>query len=167
MLSIIEEELLCTGFIKELLSLVKDAPDETTWMTAERDRLQVEHDRLIASIAAGVPADSVAGLVQEKAEAITRLARKLSIPRPKRLDHERLRAALEKRSAEWKRDLRAEPTVARMVLRRLVGPLTLWNEAERPDFVEWKANPKTDLLDGLAPTLDVASPTGFEPVFWP
>ena len=64
-LSIIEEELLCTGFIKELLSLVKDAPDETTWMTAERDRLQVEHDRLIASIAAGggpiktIPASAV------------------------------------------------------------------------------------------------------------
>jgi site-specific DNA recombinase len=152
-LSIVEEEVLCTDFIKELLSLVKDAPDETAWMTAERDRLQVEHDRLIASIAAGVPADSVASLVQEKAETISRLERKLLVPRPKRLDHERLRAALERRSTEWKRDLRNEPSVARIVLRRLVGPLTLWNEAERPDFVEWKANPKMDLLDGLAPTL--------------
>jgi len=57
-----------------------------------------------------------------------------------------------------KADLRAEPKVARMVLRQLVGPLTLWDESTRPDFIKWKADPKTDILAGLAPTLLVASP---------
>ena len=74
-----------------------------------------------------------------------------------RLDHERLRNALEQRAARWKADLRAEPHIARLVLRRLVGPLTLWDESERPDFIRWEATPTTELLDGLAPTLLVAS----------
>jgi DNA-binding NarL/FixJ family response regulator len=43
-----------------------------------------------------------------------------------------------------------EPRVARLVLRRLVSPLTLWDESERPDFVKWEATPKAGLLDGLA-----------------
>jgi hypothetical protein len=53
-----------------------------------------------------------------------------------------------------------------MVLRRLVEPLTLWDESERPERIRWEASPKTDLLDDLAPTLEGTSPTGFEPVFW-
>jgi hypothetical protein len=57
-------------------------------------------------------------------------------------------------AAEWKADLRAEPHVARLVLRRLVGPLTLWDESKRPDFVKWEAQPTTGLVDGLAPTLE-------------
>ena len=79
---------------------------------------------------------------------------------------ERLRAALEQKSAEWRSDLRREPAVARMVLRRLVGPLTIW-EDDRPDFVQYEG-PTTpeNLLEGLANHL-VSSPTGFEPVFWP
>lgn len=37
--------------------------------------------------------------------------------------------------------------MARLLLRRLVGPLTLWDEAEAG--VRWEAETKTDLLDGL------------------
>lgn len=59
-------------------------------------------------------------------------------------------------------DLRAEPKIARMVLRRLVGPLTLWDAEERPDFVKWKIVPTAGLLDGLA-TLVESSPTGVVP----
>ena len=43
-----------------------------------------------------------------------------------------------------------------MMLRRLVGPLTLWDESERPEWIKWEAVPTTELLDGLA-TLQVAS----------
>jgi hypothetical protein len=77
------------------------------------------------------------------------------------LGHDKLRAALEQRAEQWKADLRAEPRVARMLLRQLVGPLTLWDESE-PDFVKWTAKPTTGLLDGLATLLD-SSPAGFEP----
>ncbi len=70
----------------------------------------------------------------------------------------------EQRTAEWKRQLRAEPGVARLLLRRLVGPLTLWDEAE--GGLRWESEPKpAELLDGLVQR--VASPAGFEPAFWP
>ncbi len=65
-LSIIEGEVLGTRLINELLVLVDAAPDESVWLTAERDRLQTEVDRLVQSIAAGVPAETVAPLVQKK-----------------------------------------------------------------------------------------------------
>jgi hypothetical protein len=46
------------------------------------------------------------------------------------------------RVEEWKSKLRAEPAIARMVLRRLVGPITLWDDSDRPDFVKWEAERK-------------------------
>jgi site-specific DNA recombinase len=165
-LSIVEGEVLGTRFIRELLTMVKDAPDQTAWLAAERDRLQTEVDRLVASIAAGVPAETVAPLVNERQSAIRKLQARLRVPRPPQLEHERLRAALDQRAKEWKRDLRAEPRVARLVLRRLVGPITLHDESARPEWIKWEAAPTTELLAGLA-TLEGTSPTGFEPVFWP
>jgi DNA invertase Pin-like site-specific DNA recombinase len=166
-LSVVEGELLETDFIRELLSLVEHAPDETAWLTAERDRLQKEVDRLVAAIAAGVPPESVAPLVRTNQTEIAKLDVRLRMPRVPRLDHERLRAALEQRAEQWKADLRREPAIARLMLRRLVGPLTLHDEADRPEWCRWKAQPTTELLDGLAPTLQGTSPAGFEPAFWP
>jgi hypothetical protein len=82
------------------------------------------------------------------------------------LDIDMLRAALEQRAEEWKADLRSEPKVARLLLRRLVGPLTLWDAAEpASEFVDLDAPAKPGLLEGLVH--DGTSPTGFEPVFWP
>jgi hypothetical protein len=157
-LEMIEGEILGADYIRELLKLVDTAPDETGWLTAERDRLQTEVERLVASIAAGVPADTVAPLIRTKEEAIRKLDARLRKPRLPKLGQAKLRAALEQRAREWKAELRAEPQIARMVLRRLVGPITLWDESERPDFVKWKATPTTELLGGLATLLE-ASPT--------
>ena len=56
--------------------------------------------------------------------------------------------------------MRAEPQVARLMLRRLVGPLTMWDAKDTED-VEWEAGATAGLLDGLAPIHVVASPTGF------
>ena len=65
-------------------------------------------------------------------------------------------------TASWKRDLRADPRVARLLLRKLVGPLELHDDSRRPDWVEWvpfeaPVMPGA-LLDGLVHL--VASPTG-------
>ncbi len=161
--------------MNELLSLVEHAPDETAWLAAERDRLQTEVDRLVASIAAGVPPESVAPLIRTNKGEIRKLDARLRIPRVPALGYERLKAALQQRAEQWKSDLRAAPKIARMVLRRLVGPLTLWDEATvgtRPDFIRWEAAPTVELLDGLAPTAglvhqggrEVTSPTGFDSI---
>jgi DNA invertase Pin-like site-specific DNA recombinase len=170
-LSTIAGDVLGPDFINQLLTMVENAPDERTWLAAERDRLRSEVERLVASIAAGVPADSVASLIRSHEAKIAGLEKRLRVPMTPRLEAERLRAALEQRAKQWKRELRKAPKIARMVLRELIGPITLWDESlpeqQRPEFIEWQAPTKPGLLAGLGATLLEASPTGFEPVFWP
>jgi hypothetical protein len=135
-------------------------------LSAERDRVRAEVERLVESIAAGVPAKTVAPQIQNREAQLSRLEAQLQACGAEPPDLTRLRAALEQRTADWRRDLRAEPKIARLVLRRLVGPLTLHDESERPEWVRWEAKTTpARLADGLV--LLVPSPTGFEPVFQP
>jgi hypothetical protein len=53
-------------------------------------------------------------------------------PRPAPINKERLRAALEQRAKDWRAILRGEPDVARVLLRRLFGRITLWKEEAVP-----------------------------------
>ena len=96
------------------------------------------------------------------------------MPRQAPPNIETLRAALTLRATQWKAELRAEPKVARLLLRRLVGPMTLWDEADAG--LRWDAETKPhELLEGLVqlgtspagsskldPVHLVASPTGVE-----
>jgi site-specific DNA recombinase len=167
-LDMVEGEALGGTFIEELLAMVDTTPDPTAAATAERARLQGQITNLVESVAKGMPADSIAPVVKQYQAEIAKLDVMLRTPRPAPPNLEKLRAALEQRAAEWRATLREEPIVARRLLRRLVGPLTLWDASE-PDaaWVEWEAALTPALLDGLAPIQVVASPTGFEPVFWP
>src|SRR5262249_50822178 len=125
-LSVIEGEVLGTTVIEDLLRLVDvGAGALHDGLTADKDRLRRGVDRLVASIAAGVPPQTVAPLIRQKESEMARLEVRLRTPRPEVPDLKKLRAALRQRSKEWQSDLRSEPRVARMVLRRLVGPLTL------------------------------------------
>jgi hypothetical protein len=135
--------------------------DEGARLAADRDRLRVEVERLVASIAAGVPPESVAPLIKKDEAEIARLEARLRVPRVVPPSIEQQRAALQQRSEQWKRDLRDEPKIARLVLRRLMGPMTLWDESERPEWCRWEAPAKPEsLLDGLVPVHDGTSPTG-------
>jgi len=152
-LEIIEGEVLGTDYIRELLALVDQGQaDNSAQLVAERDRLRAEVDNLVASIAAGVSADTVAPAIRDREAQIAKLDVQLRRPRQEPPNMARLKAALQQRVKEWKKELRAEHRIARMVLRRLVGPIVLHDESKRPDFVKWEAEPKTELLDGLAPT---------------
>jgi hypothetical protein len=66
------------------------------------------------------------------------------------------------RAAEWKVTLREEPKVARLLLRRLIGPLVLTDDSQRPDWIDAEAEIKDALLDGIH---DVASPSGMGSIF--
>ena len=163
-LSIVEGEVLGTRLIEDLLGLIDTTPDQTAQLQAERQRLTGEIDNLVKSVAKGMPADVIAPTVREYQQAVAKIDVQLRAPRPARPDLDKLRAALAQRSASWKADLRSEPQVARLVLRRLVGPLTLWDETEGGTRWEAEITPE-NLLDGLVQL--GTSPTGFEPVFWP
>jgi hypothetical protein len=166
----VEDEALGRQFIDELLSLVDRGEADTASQTeAERERLRAEVSRLVASIAAGVPAESVAPAIRDREREIARLDVRLRQPRPVVPKVDDLRAALEGRAAGWKQTLRGEVAVARVLLRRLIGPLTMADDpTDHRAFDEWVATLTPALLEGLGVAIhDVASPAGFEPAFWP
>jgi hypothetical protein len=77
-LDLVEGEALGTRFIEERLALVDQGEvDQTAQITAERDRLRSEVDRLVGSLASGVPADAVAPAIRERERAISVLEAKL------------------------------------------------------------------------------------------
>lgn len=166
-LEMVEGEVLGIRFIEQLLSLVdRGAEDNSARLTADRERLQREMSNLLNLAASGVSAETLAPEIREREKQIAKLDAQLRTPRPVRPDVEKLRLALNQRAERWKDDLRDEPKVARLLLRRLVGPLTLW-DATDPDsaWVEWETSVTPALLEGFAAIQVVASPTGFEPVF--
>lgn len=167
-LEMIEGEVLGTSFIEELLRLVDQGDhDRAAMLAAERDRLKGEVSNLLDLAASGVSADTLAPKVREREQRIATLDAQLRTPQPALPNVDRLRDALHQRAAAWKGELRSEPKVARLLLRRLVGPLTLWDAATpSAEWIEWEASITPALLEGLAPAIQaVASPTGFEPVF--
>jgi site-specific DNA recombinase len=175
-LALIEDEILDPRYIEELLVLVGERAeaDNSAELIHERDRLSTAIARLVGSIEDGVPSKTVAPVIKEREAALARIEAQLRTPRPTPPNIQRLRAALEQRTEQWKADLRGEPNVARLVIRRVVGPITLWEDTGTPEYCRWEADKKTDLLNGLPDVsagllavLLMASPTGFEPVFWP
>jgi site-specific DNA recombinase len=166
-LDMVEGYVLGKDYIEELLAMVdQGASDNVARLTMDRDRLRGEIENLVRSIAAGVPADTVAPGIRERELEVARIEVRLRTPR-EHPNIERLRDALTQRATEWRATLRSEPKVARLLLRRLIGPLVLYDESTRPDFIKADAMVKTGLIDGLAEIQHMASPTGFEPVFWP
>ena len=125
--------------------------DQRAHRIAERDRLQLEISNLIDLHAAGgVSIATTAPKIQERQTSLDRVERQLRTQRQLPPDIGRLREALEQRAETWKAELRAETQVARLVLRRLIGPIILWDDTGRADFCRWEATTKTELLDGLA-----------------
>lgn len=160
-LEMIEREILGTR-IEELLAMVDQGEsDNVARLNADRERLRSEIENLVRSIAVGVPADALAPGIRERELEIARVEARLRTPR-QQPNIERLRDALTQRAAEWKQTLRTEPKLARLLLRRLIGPIELYDASlpqwQMPDFIKADAAVKSGLIDGLAETHDVASP---------
>jgi hypothetical protein len=86
-------------------------------------------------------ADSAA--IRERELEISRLEVRLRTPRKEAPNIEALRAALTQRAEEWRATLRTEPRVARLLIRRLIGPLELPDDSPRPEWIEGVAEGKT------------------------
>ena len=118
----IDGDVLSPPFISELLGLLDTTGNETEELTAQRDRLRAELDNLVESIALGTLSHALAATAVKTREVeIAWIEERLRTARPALPDRERLRAALEQRMESWRSELREETTVARTVLRRLVG----------------------------------------------
>ena len=156
------DEALGTRYVDELLKMIETVPDETGRLEAERDRLRKELNNLAEAVAQLGSADGLVPKVKERQAELAKVEAALRRPRPQRPEADKVRAALLQRAGEWRETLRAEPKVARLVLRRMLGSLTL-SGAERPAFVKWDAPVKPGILEGIVPTDLVASPNGFMP----
>src|SRR5262245_46465170 len=75
-------------------------------------------------------------VIREREAQSAKLDVKLRTPRREPPNIERLREALEQRATEWRATLRSEPKVARLLIRRLIAPLELYEASEMPDFIK-------------------------------
>jgi hypothetical protein len=133
----LEGELIGERYIQELLALVDEVPDQGERLTAEIDRLKREVSNLVETVAAvGVSETAVQGIKTREAE-IAKLEVALRRPQAIPVNKAKLRAALEQRTKEWREALRAEPKVARLLLRRLIGPITLWEWEPTPEVPDY------------------------------
>lgn len=129
--------MLGERYINELLSLVESAPDEGERLAAERDRRRGEITELVEAIAKKyIAAEDAGAQIKVRKAEIAKVEAALARPRPAAIDKAKLRAALEQRTKEWRAALRAEPEVARVMLRRLIGPITLEREEPVPEFMK-------------------------------
>src|SRR5262249_8555811 len=163
-------EVLGDLLIEELLLMVdRGEPDDRPQLVAEKAELTTARERLIDSIAAGVAPQSIAPRLRDIESKISALDARLRRPRREPPDLGRLHDGLTQQADTWRADLRRETEVARAVVRRLIGPLTLYDDTKpSAEWTEWETSVTVGLLDGLGDLYSlVASPTGFEPVFWP
>jgi recombinase/recombinase-like zinc beta ribbon protein len=162
-LSVIEGDVLAPRFIEQVLDTAFAAPlEDPATLQAERARLVREMANLTTAIAAGGDIPALTSALKERDKQLRVLDARLVPHEP--AERETLRAALEQRVSEWKTILRSNPRQARMVLQQLIGPITVEGEPKPA----WMAQLKSGgLLAGMVMGLHMASPTGFEPVFWP
>ena len=181
-LDAMEDVVLSPKFVEWVLDATfANNPDaERAALLDEQARLTREIENLTKAIASGGDIPALAGALQERDKRrkviAAQLAKPVSLP-----DRDLLRAALELRCADWREVLRG-PHVqqARMVLQHLIEvPIKIVNTPP-PAYIKKGHTPRgikqrsrkwvaaarpAGLMVGLVQS--VASPTGFEPVFWP
>jgi hypothetical protein len=104
-----------------------------------------------------------------KRDELQRAIDLLGRPLGRMTDAKTLRAQIEERLRDWRSLLRRHAEQGQQLLRRLiVGRLVVTPEADAEGrFYRFKGQGTLSrLLAGMGPQ-NVASPTGFEPVFWP
>jgi hypothetical protein len=133
-LDLVEEHALGTRLIEELIGRV---------------------DKGMSKIGHGWRQTGIAPEIRSREIEISRLDVRLRAPLPEAPRIDELRAALEQRAADWRETLRKEPAVARMLVRRLISPLELYDasapEWQTPDFIRADTEIQPGLLEGLVP----------------
>ncbi len=162
-LASVERDLLDAGIFETALDLAvgrlsQDAPQVA--QVAERDRLTREIGNLVDAMARGADGPSLVAELRSREGRKADLDRLLNRPT---VTLDSLRTALAAKLADWKRLLRSRPTHGQTVLKTLLeGPILVGQATA--EGVPWEAR---GCLRTLLGTLShqLASPTGFEPVF--
>ena len=178
-LSAFETELLDPGIIEEAMrraiARAKGQPanqDEQLRRLMERgEQIAGELERLTAAVVAGGEASTLVQAMRTREAELksvrASIARLEQPPRVQRSDREAaqlLRAKL----ADWRGLLRAHVAQARQIVRKLVtGRIDFTPDFEARTYGYRIPATLSRFFNGLVVPQGVASPTGFEPVFWP
>lgn len=165
-LDVLEQEVLSPTFIDQILdeAFTHDVDAERTKLQGDHDRLATEITNLTKAIALGGDIPALAEALKTRDKELRKLRAELDKPQIS-TDRETLKAALELRTADWRNILRSQHIdQARQVLKHLIDPPIVVHNEPKP---KWIAAAKPEgLTIGLGYSR-VASPSGFEPEFWP
>ena len=178
-LTALEQYLLDPDVLEEAMarSLKADAAAEpnTDARRAELrralDQVKTELDRLTEAILAGGEAATLVQAMKDRErrqDVVQRELTALERPRSRPADAHALKAQLRERLAEWRGLLRKHVPVARQMVRKLIEDRIVFTP--RPETRSYRFTIPGDVsrfFCGLVCPQGVASPTGFEPVFWP
>jgi site-specific DNA recombinase len=177
-LGAVEDVLLAPGVVEAALDraaarLVGDSSeDRLSKLKTEIDRLQAELARLVEAVASGVgeSAELIAAVqdrtrrrdaLQASVEALGRIGSDWTMPGTVRRD-------LARRLATWKSLLRRHAPQGQQILKKLIDGRLLMTPCRNETPANYRfegTGTLVGLLAGLVPH-KVASPRGFEPVFW-
>jgi hypothetical protein len=159
-LAFLEGRVLDKASINDLLRLVDSGDtDDSDRLVAQRDKLHKEIKNLLKLAASGVSAKTTGPDIRKRELEIERIEAQLRAPKPPKPDLRKVREALTQKAVQWKKALREEPKVGRLVLRKLVEPIMLHDESERPKWMpygNWKRD-KTGKTDWIYVPVELAS----------
>lgn len=180
-LTAFREDLLDPLVIERALSKLHDRLRESPQSTGKRQaaidvdlrRVDAELSRLTAALAGGAELTSVVGAIREREARRQVLASELATLRQDEAgvltDLKGIMPEVRRRLTDWQGLLGQETTKARKMLRALLeGRIVFTPNVEERSCLFQASGNYEELFRGLI-TLPkaMASPTGFEPVFWP
>jgi site-specific DNA recombinase len=191
-LSTIERQMLDPAIVQDILTAAIDDlqaearsdSNRSAPLEQELSRINGELVRLTEALASGGELTSVLGAIRTREARRNELERAIAstsrAPVGRLPDLRAARAELEQRIGEWRTLLRQHLEQAQQLLRRLIDGRLVLTVEEDSDGRYYRFRGLGSwwrLLAGLGPTWRpivaglrphmVASPTGFEPVFWP
>lgn len=162
--------------VERAVGMLCQPDDDGRGLRQELMRLERELRRYTEAIAAGGDVPFLVTQLRAADDRRRELAARLQIIEvaTHSLDPERVRAYLWGRLTDWRSILCGEPVKARSLVRQLIiGRLELVADVDRQGFRFTGIGTLVPLLTGVIPGVatvlpqNVASLTGFEPVFWP
>jgi site-specific DNA recombinase len=174
----LERELLDPEIIEKAMRRALDAARPEQSIESRRsalsktiDQVTVELDRLTAAIVGGGDASTIVQAIRDRERRLDALKRELAdLAKLKVASIERgqQQQILRSKLTEWRGLLREHAPRARQMLRKLIeGRIVFTPDQKGVRYSFTFKGTMANVFNGLVDPFAVASPTGFEPVFWP
>jgi site-specific DNA recombinase len=142
-------------------------------LEADLQRIEGEQGRYAEAIATAGPLPALLTALQDRERQSVQVRQDLAAiairARVSGFNVARIGGALRAKVKDWKHQLRQRPQIARQMIAQLLDGKIAWTPTKDNRAYAFRGRVTYDgLLSGLVPLPQgMASPTGFEPVFWP